>query len=246
MSETGITRSSIRPDHALITPESHVPLKLPAWQDADTIALITPELGAGFSQYLVNVTEAATLGRPNAEEEYCIVVLQGSAVVKTSDAELALNTSDYCHLPQACDWTCDVAPDSQLLIFAKVYQPLAGVTQPAPFSKHLTDVKAEPFLGDPDAMLQVLLPDDLAYDWGINLFEFSPGATLPQVESHWMEHGLYMLQGGGVYRLGDHWYIVKAEDAIWMSPYLLQWFAATGKTTSKYIYYKEMNRAPGS
>ena len=29
-----------------------------------------------------------------------------------------------------------------------------------------------------------------------------------------------------------------------MGPYLPQWFAATGKHNSRYIYYKEMNRAP--
>jgi glyoxylate utilization-related uncharacterized protein len=27
-----------------------------------------------------------------------------------------------------------------------------------------------------------------------------------------------------------------------MSPYLTQWFAATGKSSTRYIYYKEMNR----
>jgi (S)-ureidoglycine aminohydrolase len=57
-----------------------------------------------------------------------------------------------------------------------------------------------------------------------------------------MEHGLYMLAGQGVYRLGERWYPVMSGDAIWMSPYLTQWFAATGKSSTRYIYYKEMNR----
>ena len=37
---------------------------------------------------------------------------------------------------------------------------------------------------------------------------YQPGAALPSVEMHVMEHGLLMLDGGGIYRLGDAWYPV--------------------------------------
>ena len=89
----------------------------------------------------------------------------------------------------------------------------------------------------------MLLPDTPAYDWGVNVFRFAPGGTLPQVESHFMEHGVYILDGEGIYRLGEHWYPVLKGDAIWMGPYLLQWYAATGKAPTRYIYFKTMNRA---
>ena len=32
---------------------------------------------------------------------------------------------------------------------------------------------------------------------------YDPGAALSMVEIHVMEHGLLMLEGGGIYRLGD-------------------------------------------
>jgi len=32
---------------------------------------------------------------------------------------------------------------------------------------------------------------------------FQPGASLSMTEMHVMEHGLLMLAGGGIYRLGD-------------------------------------------
>ena len=40
------------------------------------------------------------------------------------------------------------------------------------------------------------------------------------VEIHVMEHGLLMLEGGGIYRLGDSWYPVEAGDFIWMGAVL--------------------------
>ena len=59
-----------------------------------------------------------------------------------------------------------------------------------------------------------------------------------------MEHGLLMLEGGGIYRLNDHWYPVTAGDFIWMAPYCPQWFGALGKTPAKYLLYKDWNRHP--
>ena len=38
-----------------------------------------------------------------------------------------------------------------------------------------------------------------------------------------------MLDGQGVYRLGDSWYPVQTGDAIWMALYCPQWFVAMGK-----------------
>ena len=35
-----------------------------------------------------------------------------------------------------------------------------------------------------------------------------------------------MLEGGGIYRLGDSWYPVTAGDFIWMAPWCPQWFGA--------------------
>ena len=91
-------------------------------------------------------------------------------------------------------------------------------------------------------MLKTLLPIDFAFDMAVNLFTFTPGAALPFVEVHVMEHGLSMLQGGGIYRLDDCWYPVQAGDTIWMASYCPQWFGALGKTPARYLYYKDIHR----
>jgi (S)-ureidoglycine aminohydrolase len=53
-----------------------------------------------------------------------------------------------------------------------------------------------------------------------------------------------MLEGGGIYRLGEHWYSVTAGDFIWMGPFCPQWFGALGKRPAKYLIYKDWNRHP--
>ncbi len=46
----------------------------------------------------------------------------------------------------------------------------------------------------------------------VNIFTYQPGATLPFVETHIMEHGLLMLKGQGIYRLDADWHPVRAGD----------------------------------
>lgn len=240
MSNTGITRTSVHPNHALICPESHIPLHFPELPGCECVVLISPEMGAKFSQTLIQVA-AGGIARPLREtDETFLLILEGSVTLNFAGEQHQMATDDFCYLPPG-PWQVDAAQASQLMTFSK---PYIGTDAPAAHFSSLSAVPAEPFLGDPDALLQVLLPDHPSYDWGINLFQFAPGGTLPQVESHFMEHGLYLLEGQGVYRLGDHWYPVEAGDTIWMGPFLPQWYAAIGKTPSRYIYYKEMNRPP--
>lgn len=241
---TGISRTSVQRNHALITPESHVPVQLPGWQNSSAVVVISPEMGAKFAQLLVNCGAQAQLQPLAAQDELFVLVQQGSVTISFADERWPLQQDDFAYLPPELNWRVTSDAGAQLLVFSKPYAPLAGVGAPPPLRSSLSAVPAEAFLGDEGALLQVLLPDQENFDWGINLFEFVPGGTLPQVESHLMEHGLLVLAGQGVYRLGDNWYPVQTGDCIWMGPYLPQWYVAAGKTNSRYIYYKEMHRAP--
>ena len=69
MDHTGATRSAIAADHALITPESHVPIAVPGWNGAETIVLISRELGAKFGQYLVHCHTGSELAALAAGSE---------------------------------------------------------------------------------------------------------------------------------------------------------------------------------
>jgi (S)-ureidoglycine aminohydrolase len=84
----------------------------------------------------------------------------------------------------------------------------------------------------------------MSFDFAVNSMVYQPGAALRMVEMHVMEHGLLMLEGGGIYRLGDSWYPVTSGDFIWMAPWCPQWFGAIGKLPAKYLIYKDWNRHP--
>lgn len=106
------------------------------------------------------------------------------------------------------------------------------------------EIQGQPLRGDDWLKVQKLLPTDDAFDAEFNLMSFRPGALLAYVETHFMEHGLLMLDGGGVYRLDNSWYPVGAGDAIWMGPHVPQWFGALGRDSARYLIYKNYNRSP--
>lgn len=241
----GTTRSRVTVSHAMIAPDSHVTAPLAGWQGALGVVLVSPRMGAGFSQYLVHLeagsqSEGAALG-----VQRFVYVLEGNLKVSPDgQPETTLFTGDYAWLPPNRPHRLSSASSGRVLVFEKPYEWLSGSSTPEPVVGRSSEKPGEPFMGDPDARLQTLLPTEPGFDMAINIFTYQPGGTLPFVEVHIMEHGMMMLSGGGVYRLDESWYPVQAGDVIWMAPYCAQWFVAAGKQPASYIYYKDVNRDP--
>jgi (S)-ureidoglycine aminohydrolase len=240
----GSTRSRLCRDHALIAPDSFVRAPLPGWDNTQGVILISPQLGARFSQYLALLAPGATAGQPLPGIERVIYVLEGHIVLKASRETHVLNPGGYAFIPPDANVRVRAKTAARLNVFEKRYVPLTSVEPPRLVFAHEQSVRGTPFLGDPDAVLKTLLPEEPAFDLAVNLFTYRPGATLPMVEVHVMEHGLLMLEGQGIYRLGDAWYPVREDDAIWMAPYCPQWFVAMGKDPARYLYYKDVHRDP--
>src|SRR5438034_3342415 len=241
----GSTRSRVARDHALVCPDSFVPAALPGWEKTQGVILIAPQMGARFTQYLAHMDAGGIAAPAAAGVERVLFVLDGSVVVRPPRGkEQVLTTGGYVYVPPDAELPMRAQSVARLNVFEKRYVPRDRGKPPRLTFGREEDVEGLPFHGDPDARLQTLLPDDSAFDLAVNIFTYQPGAALPQVEVHVMEHGLLMLDGQGVYRLGDAWYPVQQGDVIWMAPYCPQWFVAMGKTPARYLYYKDVNRDP--
>jgi len=242
----GHTRTVVKERYALITPDGFVPSVLPGWKNAVVIVNISPVLnGPRFAQLQIALDETSSGAGNTGALEHFYFVLAGKCAAKISAKKFALTAGSYVFVPPETNFEFGgAAKGTKLLVFQKKFEPLAGVKRPGIIFGHERDVTGQPFLGNDDARLQVLLPDQPAFDMAVNIFTYQPGATLPFVETHIMEHGLLMLRGQGVYRLDAEHYPVQTGDVIWMASFCPQWFVAMGKTPASYIYYKDVNRAP--
>jgi (S)-ureidoglycine aminohydrolase len=234
------SRSANQHDHRLQTPETFVRAPLPGMRNATAIVHTSPAGGSAFVQYTAEFERGGALAA--CGDQRFVYVLEGRIGV---DAKV-LERGGFAYIPPG--ETTRVCSDgaARAVIIEKPHQPLAGVSAPAVLTGRERDVAATHLGGDPWLEVRGLVPDDAAFDFRVNTMTYQPGATLPAVEIHVMEHGLLMLEGGGIYLLGAQWYPVNAGDFIWMAPYCPQWFGALGKQAAKYLIYKDWNRDPGS
>lgn len=241
----GQTRTVVSSRHALIAPDGHVPSQFPDWENATAFVLISPAMGANVSQLLVTFSAAKNQASFAADpHEHALYIETGSCRVTLPDRTLELPATSFLYVPPQTAFILHGSTDARVTIFRKIYQPLPNLAPPPVTHGLASDVPALPFLGYDNARLQTLLPLDPAFDMAINIFTYQPGATLPFVETHIMEHGLLMLAGQGIYRLENAYYPVQAGDAIWMAPYCPQWFVAMGREPASYLYYKDIHRLP--
>jgi len=203
---------------------------------ATAIIHVGPARGARFTQYTAEFEAGGSL-EPASEQRF-LYVLEGQLEANGA----GLTRGDYCYHPPAHSATVFAKNAARAAIIEKPYVQLPGISAPACFTRSESEIAPTPLMGDDALEVRALVPDNPSFDFAVNVMTFLPGATLPMVEIHVMEHGLLLLEGGGIYRLGDSWYPVTAGDFIWMAPYCPQWFGALGKRPTKYLIYKDWNR----
>ena len=242
MYNLGQTRSSHQRNHLLLTPDTFVRTTLPGMKNASAIIHVGPALGAAFTEYTAELEPKGELAAATAQR--FLYVVEGAIALEAGKKRHDLGLRGYAYLPEDLPHRVFAKEKSRVAVIEKRYQPVETSKPPRLLVASEDAVPSHPL--DDDLALQVkcLLPDDPSFDFAVNTMVYQPGAALSKVEMHVMEHGLIMLEGSGIYRLGDSWYPVAAGDFIWMGPWCPQWFGALGKVPAKYLIYKDWNRHP--
>ena len=242
MHNLGHTRSSNRRDHLLLTPDTFVRTPLPGLIGGLAIVHVAPQAGAAFTQMTVELDAGGEL--IEGPTQRLLYVLEGELTLKEPSSKKLhrLTAGGYAYLPTEHPHTLVAKKKSRVAVIEKPFLPLETELNPEFVIGREQDLPSTALNGDKDLQVRALLPASLAFDFACNTMTYAPGAALSQVEIHYMEHGLLMLEGGGIYRLGDSWYPTTAGDFIWMAPYCPQWFGAIGKKPAKYLIYKDFNR----
>lgn len=239
----GFTRSVYKSDHALITPESHVFASLPGWLRTTAAYFISPATGSHFTMFLAKMEGDSSSGLPAVDTERLLFVIKGDVELFTSfEGSQKLSVDSFVYLPPNFKHTLQSESGATIVAFERRYQKttdkMPEMVVGSTYSQPVIETPGEVFV------LRKLLPTSEEYDFNIHVMDFEPGDFLNVKEIHYNQHGLLMLEGRGIYRLGDNWYPVQAGDAIWMAPFVPQWYGALGRTRTRYLLYKDVNRDP--
>jgi len=237
-------RSIHKPGLYLLIPEANrVPSAIPNFKDTIIKVLMTPRLGARFTQYELDMQPTGCMeSLVDDDFEHFIYVLRGGLAIDIGGEKKELEEGGFAFMPDDMPYRfenpCD--GESRLLWTKQRFQPLENL-RPEPIFSHEADVK---YIVEDTYLEQHLIPydDNMAYDMAFNRLWFEAGVTFGFVETHIMEHGLYLLEGRGIYYLNNEYVEMQADDYLYMYPFVPQSFAATGWTEGRYLLNKDVNR----
>lgn len=204
--------------------------------------------------YLANMQSHSIASSPDAGIERFVLVLDGEITINVAkssrmgkETSFSLHANQFVYFPSNLQHSLSSIAGAGLLVYERYYaistshpveadapQLLYGSVDEQP----ILPVDGEIFL------LRKLLPQTAAYDFNIHVMDFLPGEYLVVKEVHYNQHGLMLLNGQGIYRLGDESFPVTNGDVIWMGPYVPQWYAALGPDPSRYVIYKDTSVDP--
>ncbi|NKG20097.1 bifunctional allantoicase/(S)-ureidoglycine aminohydrolase [Paeniglutamicibacter terrestris] len=222
----------------------------PEWTGTRAWVLNRPVAG-GSTTFAQSIVEVAPGGgsdhpEPQAEVQSFVFVVSGRLTVSIDGAVHTLEEGGFAYVPAGTAWQAhnngvEVATFHWI---RKRYEVLAGVAAPAPVVGNERDIEpgAMPETEGKWRTTRMLDPQDVAFDFGVNIVTFEPGASIPFAETHVMEHGLYVLEGKAVYRLNADWVEVEAGDYMSLRAFCPQACYAGGPSNFRYLLYKDQNR----
>ncbi|MEL6607748.1 MAG: bifunctional allantoicase/(S)-ureidoglycine aminohydrolase [Pseudomonadota bacterium] len=225
---------------------------LPGWVGARAWILARPLTGFAetFAQYIVELIPGglSTAPEPDKEAEAILFVLRGELELELDGKNHRLDPGGYAYITPGADWSVLNRHEGKtnFVWFRKRYEPVPGLPAPDSFVSHDDLVEPTPMHGHGDTWTTTRFvdPGDLRHDMHVNIVTFTPGGNIPFAETHVMEHGLYVLQGRGVYYLNDDWVEVEEGDFLWLRAFCPQACYASGTEPFRYLLYKDVNRHP--
>ena len=234
--------------YAIIPPEGRVINVIPGFEGFEMTILASPKLGASFVQYVGKADPGAKTGLYGGDgiETFVYVIDgEGELTVKVEDEKYTLTQGGYVFSPEDKGMIMENnSNDSvRIMLYKQKYIPVEGHKAKIVVG-NTNEIEEQIYDDMENVFLKDLLPTDLGFDVNFHILSFEPDGCHPFVETHVQEHGAYLLQGQGMYNLGEDWIQVKAEDYIWFGPFTQQGVYATGRKRLSYIYSKDFNRDP--
>lgn len=231
--------------YSIIPEDNRVDTPVPGLNRTVTKVLCAPQLmGARFVHLELFVEQGGGTARQvNDGLEHFLYVLEGEISLRLKGDDSKLEAGGFGFVPPGVgfEFTNTSGHRARVLWFKKPYRKAEGIAPPEVLIDNEKNVSAYP---DDTYTEKHLIPYDnnMSYDMCFNILIFEPGVYFGFVESHVMEHSLYMLSGCGLYWLNGDYHEVQKDDFVYMAPYCPQYFYATGWNEVRYLLYKDFNR----
>lgn len=223
---------------------------LPFWQKTRAWIIARPMSGFAetFSQYIVEVEPSGGSDQPETDSnaEAVLFVVAGTPTLMLEGEKTTLKPGGFVFIPPNSNWALhnDSSDNATFHWIRKKYEVVEGIDLPVPIFAQEQNIVPTP-MPDTDGVWATTLfvdPKDMRHDMAVTIVTFEAGGVIPFLETHVMEHGLYVLEGKAAYRLNQDWVEVEAGDFMWLRAFCPQACYAGGPGKFRYLLYKDVNR----
>ena len=223
---------------------------LPGWEKTRSWIVARPLSGFSetFSHYLMELESGGGSSSPEPDNsaEAVLFIVKGQLSLELDGKSKELNEGSYAYIPCDTIWTVKNATENLVKFhwIRKSYEFVDGLDKPDFLVVNEQNVVPYdmPNTNGRWSTTRFFEPQDLRHDMHVNIVNILPGAGIPFPETHVMEHGIYILQGRGLYYLNGDWVEVEAGDFLWLRAFCPQACQARGTQPFRYLLYKDVNR----
>ncbi|MGR3614802.1 MAG: bifunctional allantoicase/(S)-ureidoglycine aminohydrolase [Paracoccaceae bacterium] len=223
---------------------------LPGWTGMRMWVIARPMTGFAetFSQYIVELQAGGGSDVPESDPtaQAGLFVTQGTLTITIDGQDHVLSEGGFAYLPAGQSWSLrnDGATPNGFHWIRKAWQAAPGIEKPEAYFINENDIAPNemPDTNGAWATTRFMDPEDMRHDMHVTVVTFEPGGVIPFLETHVMEHGLYVLEGKAAYKLNQDWVEVEAGDFMWLRAFCPQACYAGGPGRFRYLLYKDVNR----
>jgi len=113
----GSTRSSLKADHLLQTPDTFVRTPMPGAESVEFIVHAAPQLGASFTQMTAEFAAGGKLGPAPAQR--FLYVLEGELELHTASGDHVLAPRGFAYVPEGAEHTARADQKTRAVVIEK-------------------------------------------------------------------------------------------------------------------------------
>src|SRR6478752_3153694 len=150
MEISALTRSVVKRNHAIISPDGYINSNVPGYSDCKVNVIINEQMGANFCQMLITGGKTTILTGETKTSQIFFFMVKGSASAKIGSDVQTLREGQFVYIPihKKYYWD-DFTEGTQILTFHKAYEKLDGHDTPATLFGGSRIVPAHEYQGDP-------------------------------------------------------------------------------------------------
>src|SRR5690349_3147574 len=131
MEISALTRSVVKRNHAVISPDGYINSRVPGWDDCVVNVIINEQMGARLCQALVTLSATGRMEGTTKDSQVFFYIMNGECDATVNEEKKRIRQGQFVHVPPGNKYLFENPEEgARILTFHKVYEQLDGWEKP--------------------------------------------------------------------------------------------------------------------